>query len=54
MPTSPEELSDSIKEEYLASGCDKHDLDEAVQLLMEKCADLFEDEDAAYAFLHES
>ena len=46
-------VSDAIKEEYLASGCEAADVDHAVRRLMAECADLFEDANSAWSFLME-
>lgn len=43
--------SDAIKAEYLASGCQATDVDEAVEKLMSECGELFEDDRAAWEFL---
>ena len=43
--------SESIKAEYVASGCQASDADNAVQRLMAECGELFFDEDAAWTFL---
>jgi len=48
---SPEDLSDRIKETYEASGCQRVDLNEALNRLVLECSELFEDESAAMAFL---
>lgn len=45
--------SDAIKAEYLASGCQASDVDEAVEKLMAECGELFEDDRAAWEFLME-
>lgn len=43
--------SEEIKEEYLNSGCEASDANEAVLRLMVECGELFEDNEAAYGFL---
>lgn len=45
--------TEEIKAEYLASGCQASDVDEAVRKLMAECGDLFEDDRAAWSFLME-
>lgn len=45
--------SEEIKADYLASGCQRSDLDEAVNRLVGECGDLFSDEEAAWRFLME-
>lgn len=45
--------SEAIKAEYLASGCQASDVDEAVEKLMVECGELFEDDRAAWEFLME-
>lgn len=45
--------ADAIKSEYLASGCQSCDVDEAVQKLMAECGDLFESAEHAWSFLME-
>lgn len=45
--------SEAIKAEYLASGCQASDVDEAVEKLMAECGELFEDDRAAWEFLME-
>jgi hypothetical protein len=47
-------LSDAIRAEYQGSGCQRCDLEHAVQRLLAECAELFDGEEAAVAFLHES
>ena len=46
-------LSDAIRAAYHDSGCQRSDLEEAVHRLVTECADSFEGEEAAVAFLHE-
>lgn len=46
-------LADAIRAAYHDSGCQRSDLEEAVQRLVTECADLFDGEEAAVAFLHE-
>lgn len=46
-----EALSASIKEDYLDSGCQRSDLEQAIQRLRQECDELFEDEEAAMSFL---
>jgi hypothetical protein len=45
--------SEAIKAEYLASGCQASDVDEAVEKLMAECGELFEDDRAAWEFIME-
>ena len=45
--------SEAIKAEYLVSGCQAYDVDEAVRKLMAECGELFEDNRAAWSFLME-
>lgn len=45
--------SEAIKAEYLASGCQASDVDEAVRKLMAECGELFADDHAAWGFLME-
>lgn len=45
--------SEEIKAEYLASGCQASDVDEAVEKLMSCCGELFQDDRAAWEFLME-
>lgn len=45
--------SEEIKAEYLASGCQASDVDEAVEKLMACCGELFQDDRAAWEFLME-
>lgn len=45
--------ADEIKAEYLASGCQASDVDEAVSRLMDECGELFSDDRAAWSFLME-
>jgi hypothetical protein len=55
-PEEPTDLfarSDEIKSEYLKSGCQASDVDQAVLQLMEECGELFEDSEAAWNFLME-
>jgi len=47
------ERSDCIKAEYLSSGCQRSDLEEALSRLLAECGDLFESEESAMAFLME-
>lgn len=46
------ELSERIRAAYHDSGCQRSDLEEAVQRLVTECADIFEGEESAVAFLH--
>lgn len=43
--------SEQIKSEYLASGCQSSDLDDAVDKLMNECVSLFENDSSACLFL---
>lgn len=45
--------SDTIKAEYLASGCQAVDVDDAIERLMAECGELFQDDRAAWEFLME-
>lgn len=45
--------SEEIKAEYLASGCQSSDVDEAVEKLMRDCKSLFSDDTYAWSFLME-
>lgn len=45
--------SDTIRSEYLASGCQRSDAEDAVRRLMDDCGDLFDCEDHAWGFLME-
>lgn len=45
--------SDLIKQEYLESGCQSSDMDEAIEKLMCECGELFENADHATSFLME-
>lgn len=45
--------SDEIKADYLDSGCQARDVDEAVERLMAECGALFENDRAAWSFLME-
>lgn len=45
--------SEAIKAEYLASGCQASDVDEAIEKLMAECAPLFGDARFAWSFLME-
>lgn len=47
------ERSDQIKSEYLASGCQASDVDEAIEKLMGECGELFADDVSAWEFLME-
>ncbi|MDQ1326457.1 MAG: hypothetical protein QG564_1582 [Campylobacterota bacterium] len=47
------ERSDQIKAEYLASGCQASDVDEAIEKLMSECGEIFADDVAAWEFLME-
>lgn len=53
MPPDFFALSDKIKAEYSASGCDPKDAAHALKRLMTECRSLFEHEDDAWSFLHE-
>lgn len=46
-------MSELIKAEYLESGCQASDVEEAVHKLMDKCGDLFESSEMAWSFLME-
>lgn len=46
-------LSETIKSEYLASGCQASDVDTAVGRLMAECGALFENDRAAWEFIME-
>lgn len=45
--------TEQIKAEYLASGCQACDVDEAVRKLMDECESLFENDRFAWSFLME-
>jgi hypothetical protein len=49
-----DDIADLIKQEYDESGCDRRDLEHATKRLLAECADEFENEEAAVAFLHDA